>query len=321
MHQRLPTQLMSWTLAVLCWLAASYCNAEDLTSTATNSDVVGIAINEDMLQDYELFVANRDLASIQHYSGKGSRRDVIDLVLLRQALILGGFSHPIELQPGKSYSRTTRDIVDGAYVTSANQVWLDDIAMHSNDLYISQPLVKSGEFLVGVYTTKQNTKALAARNLEQITELRAVTSSQWTADVRSLKQLGFKQILYSPNWLNMVRMINAGRADITLAPFQQTSEMVIEVNGVELVPIEGVKVSIAGTRHWGISRKHPFGKSFYEALERGMAQLQERGTIQRAYRECGFYHPEIANWTLLAPPASAVPVMATSATTSSKATE
>ena len=27
--------------------------------------------------------------------------------------------------------------------------------------------------------------------------------------------------------------------------------------------------------------------------------LRDAGTIERAYRESGFFHPEVANWTLL----------------------
>jgi len=119
--------------------------------------------------------------------------------------------------------------------------------------------------------------------------------------VQTLKELGFKHITYSPNWVNMVRMIEADRADITLAPFQTTPDMSIPVNDVTLYPVKNVKVAISGSRHWPVSRKHPLGAAFYQALERGLAELEAKGVIQQAYRECGFFHPDVTQWTLLKP--------------------
>jgi hypothetical protein len=92
--------------------------------------------------------------------------------------------------------------------------------------------------------------------------LNVVTSTQWQSDVQTLKDLGFKNITYSPNWVNMVRMIGAERADITLAPFQTTSDMSITVDDVTLYPVRGVTVSIAGSRHWLVSRKHSLATFF-----------------------------------------------------------
>lgn len=99
-------------------------------------------------------------------------------------------------------------------------------------------------------------------------------------------------------------MIEAGRADITLAPFQSTPDMSIKVGATMLYPIIGIKIAFAGSRHWPVSRKHPEGKAFYEALERGLTELESKGTIQQAYRECGVFHPEVEHWALLKAPNS-----------------
>ncbi|HCS63774.1 MAG TPA: hypothetical protein DIW64_06595 [Cellvibrio sp.] len=99
----------------------------------------------------------------------------------------------------------------------------------------------------------------------------------------------------------MARMINAGRVDVTLSPFEMNPAKAIVVEGIHLVPIEGIKIAIAGSRHWPVSKIHPLGDEFYTALVKGIEQLRRAGIIERAYRECGFFHPELAEWKLLNP--------------------
>jgi len=260
-----------------------------------------IAVNEDILPDYYRLLQGRNIDEVNYYGGPGARRDVIELVLLLQALKLGGFAGEVQLQAEQSYLRSLRDIADGRFITSAGLAWQSDISSQTDAYYTSRPLVKEGEFIVGVYTTPGNRKALAAGEQKDLSRLTAITSSQWKTDIKTLAELGIHHPLFSPNWVNMVRMLAAGRADIALAPFQQTPDMSITVSGIRLVPIPGIKVALSGSRHWPVSRKHPDGQAFYQALEKGLAQLEERGTIRQAYTDCGFFHPAIANWLLLNP--------------------
>ncbi len=260
-----------------------------------------IAVNEDILPDYYRFLQGRSPDEVSYYGGPGARRDVIELVLLQQAVRLGGFTREIQLQAEQSYLRSLRDIADGRFITSAGLVWQSDIAGQSDAYYTSRALVKDGEFIVGIYTSPANHKALAAGEQTAISRLTAVTSSQWKTDIKTLAELGIHHPILSPSWVNMVRMLAAGRADISLAPFQQTPDMSITVGGIKLVPVPGVKVALSGSRHWPISRKHPDGQAFYEALEKGLILLEERGVIRQAYSDCGFFHPAIVDWKLLNP--------------------
>ena len=263
---------------------------------------VYITIPQDVLTDYNTFVAGRDIASIQHYGGPGARRDVIELVLLQQALLLGGFNQPLTMDIEQSYLRGLRNIAEGRDITSAGLVWNNDITTLGDSVYTSRALVHDGEFLIGLYTSPKNATALATKTREELIELRAVTSAQWQPDLAALQQVGVKRILLTPSWVNMVRMIEAGRADITIAPFQSTPGMAFEVaGGATMVPIPGIKLCLHGSRHWPVSRQHPQGKAFFEALERGLAELEKNGTVKRAYRECGFFHPDVEQWKLLNP--------------------
>ncbi len=270
-------------------------------SSAFAEEPVLIAVNEDIPADYRRFLNGRDPVDVQAFNTDGARRDIIELTLLMQALHLGGFRKPIELRIEPSYLRLLRGVADGRFVSSGALMWKNDIDLLRTNLHVSHPLVKEGEFVVGIYTPQKNIERFNKLSTTQIKKLKVVTNSQWKSDVDTLKNLGFSNITYSPNWVNITRMLGADRADITLAPFQTTEHMTISVGDVTLYPIQGIKVAISGSRHWPISRKHPDGEAFYQALESGLAQLEIKGTIARAYRECGFFHPDVGSWVLMAP--------------------
>ena len=273
-----------------------------ISCTSVRADApVLVAVNYDLPADYQRFLNGRDPLSINFYGGPSARRDVIEIVLLMQALDLGGFKKPIEIHVEPSYLRILRGVADGQFISSGALMWKADINALQSAYFITRPVVKEGEFMVGIYTSAKNRNRLNNMPSSKLKNLNVVTSAQWQSDVQTLKDLGFKNITYSPNWVNMVRMIGAERADITLAPFQTTSDMSITVDDVTLYPVRGVTVSIAGSRHWPVSRKHSLGDVFYKALERGLAQLEAKGIIEQAYRDCGFFHPEVAQWTLLKP--------------------
>lgn len=281
-----------------------------LSLPGSAASIITAAIDEDIIADYELFVGQRDPLSITHFSGPGARRDVIEIVLLQQALHLGGFNGSLVLRAENSYLRIIKLINDGQVALSGALVWKDDIKPYADSLLMSEALVHEGEFIAGIYTRPQNTKALKVKTRAALRHLSAATNSHWRADVTTLRSLGIQNIHYSTYWVQIVRMVVAGRADITLAPFQANPDMKVLVDNLELVPIKGIKVRLPGSRHWPISKKHPQADAIFSALNRGIALLEKNNTIQRAYEECGFFHPEVKDWLLLNPLKAASPTTA-----------
>jgi len=273
-----------------------------LSALCYGSKTITAAVDEDIIPDYQLFVGDRDPITIDFFGGPGARRDVIEIVLLQQALHLGGFQAKIVFRPERSYLRIIKLIADGEVPISATLKWRDDIKPYSAQLYKSSAVVKDGEFIAGLYTRPDNTKALAARSLDKLRELSAASNSHWKADVATLKQLGIQRIYYSTYWGQIVRMVVAGRADVTLAPFQSNPGMKVLFEDSELAPIPGVKVALRGSRHWTVSKRHPQGEEIFTALEKGIALLEQKDIIKRAYEESGFFHEGVKNWTLLNPP-------------------
>ena len=255
------------------------------------SDIIIAAVDEDIIADYQLFVGDRDPLTIDYFGGPGARRDVIEVVLLQQALHLGGLPHKIVMRPENSYLRILKLLNDGQVAISAALMWKTDIKPYGSHLYKTKALVKEGEFIAGLYTRVNNQKALQANTPEKISALSAASNSHWKADVATLKSLHIKKIYYATYWVQIVRMVIAGRADFTLAPFQSNEGLKVIVDDLTLVPIPNIKVSLPGSRHWPISKTHPQGELIFKALERGIAELEKKNTIQRAYEECGFFHP------------------------------
>lgn len=276
-----------------------------LTLAAHAGNTITAAVDEDIIADYQLFIGERDPISVAYFGGPGARRDVIELVLLQQALHLGGFKGKVVLRPENSYLRILKLIQDGQVPLSGALMWHDDLTRYSDYLFTTKAVVKEGEFIAGLYTHATNIKALNATTPQQIQQLSAASNDHWKADVATLKSLGIKKIYYATYWVQIVRMVVADRADITLAPFQSNSDMKVQVDNLELVPIPGVKVSLPGSRHWPVSKKHPQGREIFAALEKGIALLEEQNIIQRAYEECGFFHPAVNDWKLLNPPSAA----------------
>ncbi|WP_151055850.1 MULTISPECIES: hypothetical protein [unclassified Cellvibrio] len=294
---RINTSLGCWLSACLILLASFFVSAP-----LSAQPKATIAVLPDIHRDYTQFLAGRDVQEISFYGGNYARRDVIELVLMQQALALGGFEQPIEFADEENYFRSIRNVIDGKTLSIGGTIWYQDLIGQQDQLHISAPIVKEGQFVVGLYTSPNNQRALNSKTLAQLTQLKVATSRQWKPDLDTLQQLGFDKIMYTPNWINIARMINAGRVDFTLSPVANNPGKEIQVDNIKLVPIEGIKIAISGSRHWPVSKKHPLAAEFYRALSLGVAQLRRTGTIERAYRECGFFHPELESWVLLNPP-------------------
>ncbi|MDO3386757.1 hypothetical protein QWI17_13000 [Gilvimarinus sp. SDUM040013] len=288
-RQRLLT---AWALAIAMCLLALPLYAAPLRVTAT----------PDILDDYEVFMDGRRVEDVNYYGGAGARRDVIELLLLQKALKLGGFEKELTFIPEQNYRRTLYRVAAGELISSGALVWLEDTRPIAEDVRVSSAVVRNGNFKVGLYTSADNKTALAT-TFANLNRLSAVSNANWKTDINTLEILGFERIYLANSWISMVKMLAAQRADVTLAPFQPGDSMAIRQQEGVLIPIPGIKIALKGSRHWVVSRNHPDANAYFQALQTGIRHLQQSGTIARAYRESGFYHPQVKQWRTLNAPA------------------
>lgn len=260
-----------------------------------------LIVPADVLADYRLFLGGRNPAAIRDFGGPHSRRDVVELVLIQQALRAGGYQQGVRMVEASSYARILRELEEGRATLSGTSVWQKDVEEAKGRLLASPPLVKEGEMMAGLYVSPDNAQALNARTPRALSSLRAVSNRDWSADWAALSQLGFRQVENVPLWDSMVRMVASQRVDVLLAPFQKGKSMTLNYADLQLVPISGVRVRLAGSRVVAVSHRHPDGAKAYMALRRGVAQLHVNGRIEQAYRQSGFFQSKTASWTILNP--------------------
>lgn len=260
-----------------------------------------ILVPEDVIEDYHRFLGTRDLLKIEDYSGPYARRDVVELVLVQQALSLGGNERPVKWVPCRQYKTALSELRRGHHVLNGTSVWRRDVLRYSDFLYSSYGLLREREFVVGFYAASTNRRALGAKSLADLRKLTAASNRHWKPDWQTLKAFRVDSIQDVRSWETIVRLLASGRADFTLAPFNASEGMKIEHGECTLLPIPNLKTSLAGKRVWMVSKVHPEGAVIFDQLQTGIAKLREQGRIIGAYTDCGFCNAAVADWQLLLP--------------------
>jgi hypothetical protein len=260
-----------------------------------------LLVPDDVLEDFQRFLGGRDPLRLRDFGGAHSRRDVVEVALLLQAVAepRPDWDQQFSLQAMPTDARLKLELRAGRALCSSTTYWSVDLLDPREPLLVSAPMVLDGEFEAGLYTLPSNTKALAARDLDAVRGLSLLSSRNWRVDWTTLEQLGVRRLLHVGNWRQMPRMLAHGRADALLAPFQLGDDMALQAEGLRLVPIPGIKIALRGTRHYLISRLHPHGAAFRERLDAGIAQLRRQGLLQQAYQQSGFFNRQVRNWQTL----------------------
>ncbi|MBE9610111.1 hypothetical protein [Chitinilyticum piscinae] len=273
---------------LLAWLALA------MNSLAA----IEVAVPNDVLRDYlRLVPAGRDIDAIRDYSGEGARRDTVELILFQQALRLGGVSDEIRFVPVDSYQRNLVEVEQARLLATATSVWASDVK--TSPARLSEPLIREGEYVVGFYTLAGNSKVENA-TIDELRQLTAITNKAWKTDVATLESLGISRIISATTFPLIARMLNGGRADFTMISFKPTPDMAFEVEGIRLVPVQGIKVAMPGSRHFLVAPGAE-GDRVLLALNKGLNQLRREGRIRRAYSDGGFFNRRVENWRLLNP--------------------
>ncbi len=261
---------------------------------------IPVTIQEDVYNDYINFLSGRNPLEISNYDGAYSRRDVVEVVMLEQALYLGGlrdfeFEFIMTNAEGRDYAL----LKSGKALIRGTAMWAYDYPSLEAYLYRTIDVVEEGKFEAGFYTEENRVEVLKEKEIEEIFELKVVSSKSWTVDWLTLEKLKFENRVDTAKWENMVNLVANSRADALLAPFQSNEDMSFEAYGFTFVPIKGVKIALADPRIFAVSKKHPMGQIVYESLNRGLKIMKERGIIEKIYIESGFYNQKVKDWQLI----------------------
>jgi hypothetical protein len=91
-------------------------------------------------------------------------------------------------------------------------------------VYISDEVIRNGEYVAGIYTSPTNKKTLSLKKLNDFEELTSVSTPKWKTDGHTLEQLSLKNLTREDSWLSMVRMVDIEWIDFILMPFNSSPD-------------------------------------------------------------------------------------------------
>lgn len=249
---------------------------------AAGADEVRVAATPEAIAAYHRLLAGQQTGTPGRY--EGTPHEAVEMLLLREALRLGGDRRRIVPVSAPTYRRMLALVAGGHADLGGAAAWAADIDADASRLQASSALASNGEIAVGFFTARA---AVAERiRHAQWRDLSAVGNHDRSADWAALQKLGLASVYDADSWPAMVRMVGAGRADFLLAPLHDGSDASIHLDQVVLDPVPGACLLLAGSLHYALPRSAA-GNLLRDRLERGLAELRRTRTLQRAWMETG----------------------------------
>lgn len=258
-----------------------------------------ISANGAAIDAFENWTSGTPWAAIADFHNGNASRPVVDLVLELQALKAGGLDFDFEFVRTITNEQAKEAVINGSVQLTAETIWDDDIAAHADALAKTDPVIRNGEFIKGVYVLPTNSALLKAASLDELRSATAAVVASWALDVKTVEAMKPAAVDRKPTPELVYLAIQKGEAGFTLDEFSSNADLSIKKAGVKLVPIPHVTVAISGARSWIVSKAAPGSDAILAALTAGTKALRDNGTIERAYRESGFFNPAVADWKRL----------------------
>ena len=263
--------------------------------------VIDILSDENFSERYNTFLNGRDVLSVADFTANthGSHLEIVEMILLQQALYLGGETRPVEFRAQSWINNTEFDaLIDGSSLMLARSMWHEDILNYRGSLYVSEAVIEFGQYEAGLYVAADNLQAQQLQ-LSQLNKLTVVVNPRWHVDWRALVNTPMSAISYIGPWEEMLAMVKAKVVDAMMINFSVGVNLDFNYDGQLFTPIKNVKVVLPDTRHFVVSKKHPQGEAVAQALTKGLKILQQRGVIQKAFQQSGFINQQVKDWHII----------------------
>lgn len=249
------------------------------------------------LKVYQEFLNGRNPIDIRSFKTEEHRLDrfVIEMILLQQALHLGGFKNTIEFFPvTNNYNMAISHLKNGKIAVTGECLLSEILSPHSEYVELTEAVIEEGEYEVGLYTSATNDRVLTT-DVSEIPSLTAISSKNWATDWRVLEKLQLKKLEHTGSWRYMYKAVDEQKVDFTLLPFR-ADDLNYQFYGVDLLPIPGVKLTLDDSCHFAVSKNIPESLQLLTSINRGLIQLRKMGRINRAYSDISFFHPAVKSW-------------------------
>jgi len=257
--------------------------------------VLPMSVIPDVRMAYENFLAEKGqtVFEIRDLRSEFADRQVACMVIIMQALKLGGYDARLEPVEAPNAAREIQMLKNGETVIMHQDVW---DAVFDDSVFKSSVFIPDGRFEKGFYVAEGKEKDYTVKGLDDLRNYSAVSSRSWRVDWGTLEKIDFKNLLSATTEDEMFKLVLLRNIDFTFQEFKGSRDMAYETDQGRLVPLPDVKLILNGTRHIMVSKIHPEGRRVYPALEAGLKVMRENGTIDAYLREAGFYNPRVADW-------------------------
>ena len=284
--------------------ALRFCLLMLIASTASLAAPISIKspITAVEKQKVDAFLGGRSALEVSSYrSPHLSSIAPVEHVLFRKAILLGGIDAVFEDLVVPNSARARACVHNGSTLSGGSAQWHRYHQELGDHVFESDVVIAQGVYEKGLYVAQGKQQQFSIKSRDDLAKFSTVSDKNWETDWATLADLKPAKLYSAPTRATQFKMVDAGRADFTLQDFSNLPDLSIEEQGVRLYPVPGVKIALIGTRHFFISKDFPHSRAIFEALQKGLKILKQRGEIDRALQESGITNQAVSGWLRLNP--------------------
>lgn len=260
--------------------------------------VLTVAAHPATIELYSLLMndSKNSIVKIEHIEGDFATRAVADIIILEKALIAGEIDFEIEFISVPNAARARNLVFSGKALISSSTFFSSSFI---EDVYKSREILPAGAYIKGIYCLESNSDLLSMKSLDELKNFTAVSLRSWKLDWSTLEKLDLRELNSVNNFEFIYNLIGKRGVDFSLMEIPNGTDFHLEFNGITLIPVPDILISLNDSRHFMVSRQHPVGEVVYQSLERGLEVLNKTNIIRNLMTDAGFYRKDLESWQIL----------------------
>ncbi|MEP1521947.1 hypothetical protein [Ascidiaceihabitans sp.] len=220
---------------------------------------------------------------------KGAFRFEVELMILCNAISDADLADRLEFVGFPNLKRAISDLVEGNADFLGTSVFPVKI---TDGILASDPVLRRGEFQVGLFTTANRDDVLGIESQEDLFRLTGITERNWEVDLLTLNGMGLRDVVAARKMTLIPDMIAASRADFTLSYLDRPTT---EHMGDPLVRIDGFRASMNLERVLAFSPSNSELRNVVNAYIHRMRALPV-DRLYEGYKNSGFIVDTYEDW-------------------------
>jgi hypothetical protein len=285
------------TIRIIALLLSAFITVSCASPSFAEPVEISIGVSDDLASDIVRAMEQYPNACAEDdFFSTDWLRTTLEFFIVCRAIRIGGIEATYSIKNYPNSARALLEMKKGSFMIMVDLPW--GKYSHDENLYQSEAVLQVGDFVKGIYTRPDHTALLNVKTLEELRNFTVVSNKIWFYDWAVLERMNVEKISV-PRYIQMGRMVAAGRADYFIGEFPGTGDLAQYVDGVKFVPVPDLKIALGGSRHAVVSKRFPHSKQVFDAIQVGLKSLRDRGLIKQGYRAVGFFNPLVEDWKVI----------------------